>query len=75
MMNNAPTILLRHDGFLDGGTLELETDEGVFYVNRRLGSATREKVFASYPENDRMQPIPNEEVATAVMTLVKEHNL
>lgn len=35
---------------LDGGTVKVETNEGTFYIDRRIGTETKGNVYDDYPD-------------------------
>ena len=37
------------DVYRDGGTVKVETNEGTFYVDRRIGTETKANVYNDYP--------------------------
>jgi len=43
------------------GTIEIETDKGVFCFDDRLGSSTIGQLFLEYPKNDNSNLIKNPE--------------
>ena len=43
--------------YKDGGTVVIVTDEGDFYVDRRVGTTTENKVFDSYPDTGNEVPL------------------
>lgn len=46
--------IIRYDHFRDGGTLVIETDEGTFYVDHKIGdSPTKGKMVDAYPDGKR----------------------
>jgi len=44
--------ILEIDGYLDGGTIKLSTDVGVFHIDRRLCSTTIGSIYDGYPKDD-----------------------
>lgn len=57
------------DGFLDGGTMQVATDQGDFYVNGRLDSGNRADIYPCYPTDGEMFPNQSEIRTTLVMAL------
>lgn len=50
--------VIRYDHFRDGGTLVIETDEGTFYVDHRIGDhPTKGKMFDKYPLSDSHEQV------------------
>lgn len=41
------------DFYLDGGTAKVVTDDGTFYIDRRLGSKTPCSIWNLHPDEDR----------------------
>ena len=44
--------IIKIDGYKDGGTIEITTDEGSYCIDDRLFSKTKGSIFCGYPEND-----------------------
>lgn len=40
----------------DGGTIEIWTSKGKFYIDRRIGTETRNAIFEGYPGNPEAKP-------------------
>lgn len=38
--------------YLDGGTIEMETNIGTFCIDHRLGTTTPGRLFKGYPKDD-----------------------
>ena len=38
------------DMYLDGGTIKIDTTEGIFYIDRRIDTETKEVVYNDYPK-------------------------
>ena len=47
--------------YLDGGTIELETDKGIFCFDGRIGSNTKGRLYDGYPKSDNSNLIENSE--------------
>ena len=45
--------------FLDGGTLKITTDEGIFCFDHRLGTATEGRLYEGMPKDDNSNLIEN----------------
>ncbi|MCE2733646.1 MAG: hypothetical protein O9302_04415 [Cyclobacteriaceae bacterium] len=45
-------IIFKFDLYRDGGTIELETDQGVFCFDGRMGSTTSGRLYNGYPKPD-----------------------
>lgn len=44
--------ILDFEIYLDGGTIEITTDKGVFCIDHRLQTNTEGKWYTNYPEDD-----------------------
>ncbi len=44
-------VIARAISYKDGGTVELRTNRGTFYLDKRLGTKTAGKLFDRYPED------------------------
>lgn len=49
------------DIYRDGGTIEIETDKGIFCFDERIGSNTRGGLYDGYPKRDNSNLIENSE--------------
>ena len=47
--------------YRDGGTIELETDKGIFCFDERIGSNTKGRIYDGYPKSDNSNLIENSE--------------
>lgn len=47
--------------YKDGGTIELGTDKGNFFIDDRLFSVTKGKIYSEYPSDDNSNIIENQE--------------
>lgn len=52
--------LIRINGCLDGGTIILETDEGTFYIDRRIDTKTPDQLYDEYPDKSDAEIIRND---------------
>ena len=50
-----------YDMFLDGGTIKITTDEGIFCFDYRIMSTTKGRLYSGYPMNDISNLIENSE--------------
>lgn len=53
--------ILEYNEYLDGGSIELITDEGKFCYDFRLKTKTEGKLYKDYPEDDNSNLIENSE--------------
>ena len=49
--------VLRITTYLDGGTLQIETNEGVFCIDDRIRTATKGVVYNGYPRDDNSNQV------------------
>ena len=47
--------------FLDGGTIKITTDEGIFCFDERIGSNTKGRLYQGYPKDDNSNLIETSE--------------
>jgi len=47
--------------YLDGGTIELDTDKGIFCFDERIRSNTKGRLYEGYPKDDNSNLIENSE--------------
>ena len=47
--------------YLDGGTIELDTDRGIFCFDERIRSNTKGRLYDGYPKSDNSNLIENSE--------------
>ena len=45
--------------YRDGGTIELDTDKGIFCFDGRIGSNTKGRLYKGYPKDDNGNLIEN----------------
>ncbi len=45
--------------YRDGGTMELETDKGIFCFDKRIDSNTKGRLYKGYPKDDNSNLIEN----------------
>lgn len=53
--------IIKIDSYLDGGTIEITTDDGIYCIDNRLFSKTNGSVFCNYPEDDDSNIAPNQD--------------
>jgi hypothetical protein len=51
--------VLKFDVYRDGGTIEITTNEGVFCVDGRINTKTRDAFYFGYPNDDDSNVITN----------------
>lgn len=54
-------VIEKFQMYLDGGTVEVTTNKGIFCFDDRLGSNTKGKIFSGYPKEDNSNLIENSE--------------
>ena len=52
--------IIKTDIYKDGGTILLETDEGNYSIDYRIGSETKGKIYKDYPLDDDSNIITNQ---------------
>ena len=52
--------IINFDAYLDGGTVQIMTTDGSYFVDNRIGSATKGVLFSKYPSDDKTNIIPNQ---------------
>jgi len=52
--------IIKTDIYLDGGTILLETDEGNYSIDYRVGYETKGKIYKDYPLDDDSNIITNQ---------------
>lgn len=57
----------------DGGTIEVSTDFGVFFVDRRIGSQTEGTVYAAYPRDATVPPVTDSKVLRQVTMALAQY--
>ncbi len=58
----------------DGGTLSIQTDEGLFTVDNRIVTTTAGKVYNGYPKNDKSNIVEDKQVLLDLTEAVKEYS-
>ena len=51
----------KFEKYRDGGTIELETDKGIFCFDERIRSNTKGRLYEGYPKDDNSNLIENSE--------------
>jgi len=51
--------IIKYNVYLDGGTIEIETDNGVFCFDKRMRSNTKGRLYRGYPKKDNSNIIEN----------------
>jgi len=64
--------VLSFDTLRDGGTLSIQTDEGLFTVDNRIVTTTAGKVFNGHPKNDKSNLVEDEQVLLDLTEAIKE---
>ena len=66
--------VLKFNSYLDGGTKEVVTDEGVFCFDERIKTTTGGRLYKGYPKDDNSNIIENsEQLEKQIIELLKEH--
>jgi hypothetical protein len=55
--------ILAMDYYLDGGTIQILTDHGDFYIDYRLGTKTPGVLYSGYPTDSSIPVDPTELIA------------
>jgi hypothetical protein len=63
--------LIKINGYLDGGTIILETDEGTFYIDRRIGTKTPEQLYDKYPDKPDAEIIRNDIIKSKLVNALE----
>jgi len=61
---------IKIETFRDGGTQHIITDFGSYYIDGRAESKQRNKLYDSYPSDDK-HPLPKEKAKTIKKQLLK----
>lgn len=68
--------ILRIDSYIDGGTIEITTDEGVYCIDNRLFSNLKGKIFFNYPKDDNRNIVPNQnEIKAELINALAEYTV
>lgn len=66
--------IINLDIWLDGGTIAIQTDEGDFYLDRRLGTDTFDEFYSHYPDNiDAVKLEINEEIKEKLIVALQDY--
>lgn len=67
--------ILKIDGYKDGGTIEITTDNKVFCIDNRICSETKGIIFENYPRGNDSNIVPNqEEIKSEIKNALSEYN-
>lgn len=47
--------------YLDGGTFVIITTDGIYYIDRRIKTKTKNRIFTTYPNNNNFGLIENQD--------------
>ena len=61
--------IIEVNSYRDGGTVQIDTDEGVFCFDGRIGSSTKGRLYNGYPMRDNSNLI--EDYETLEIQLIK----
>jgi hypothetical protein len=64
-------IITSFDIIRDGGSVSIQTDEGLFVVDGRMATITPGKVFRNYPKKDGSNIVVDEQVLVNLDEAVK----
>lgn len=71
---NKKMEIKRFDTYLDGGTIEIETDRGTFCFDNRIGSTTNGRLYDGYPKRDNSNIIENSgELEAELLEILKSY--
>lgn len=64
------------ESYLDGGTIEIRTDKGNYFIDKRLNSITENKLYFGYPEQDNSNIIVKhlDKVEKELFEALEEYN-
>ena len=66
--------IIKYNVYLDGGTVEIETDKGVFCFDKRIGSNTKGRLYEGYPKSDNSNLIEtSEDLETELIESLKSY--
>ncbi len=54
--------ILKIDMYLDGGTLEITTDLGIYCIDNRIKSKTKGVLYCGYPKDNNSNIYDNQEL-------------
>ncbi|MDA3780865.1 MAG: hypothetical protein PF487_11705 [Bacteroidales bacterium] len=53
--------IIKINGYLDGGTIEIVTTNEIYYIDSRIGTKTRGSIFFGYPNDNNSNIASNQE--------------
>ena len=66
--------IIKYNVYLDGGTVEIKTDKGVFCFDGRIRSNTEGRLYQGYPKKDNSNIIENSiELEKKLIEALKSH--
>lgn len=66
--------IYKFNAYLDGGTIEIETDQGTFCFDGRIKSNTKGMLYRGYPEKDNSNLIQkSDNLEREIISALKEH--
>jgi hypothetical protein len=64
----------RLDYYKDGGTAVIETDQGNFYWDKKIGSSTNDHLFDAYPGDDDAKEVVKVSVIKEIVKGIREYS-
>lgn len=66
--------IIKFDQYLDGGTTEIITNNGIYCFDSRLGTKTKGKLYNGYPKKDNSNLInDSNEIEKEIIEALKEY--
>ena len=64
------------DSYKDGGTMKLDTTDGVYCIDDRIRTVTKGAIFKGYPENDNSNIIEDQDnIKSNILEALSEYGV
>lgn len=63
--------LIKKNHYRDGGTIGLETDQGLFCIDKRIGTITKNEIYKGYPEFDNSNLVTDFNLKYQILSLLQ----
>ncbi len=66
--------IINIDGYLDGGTLRITTETGIYYIDNRIRTLTTGKIYDGYPSTSTNILENQSEIREAIIEALDGYN-
>lgn len=67
--------IIKIDGYLDGGTIKVVTNDEIYCIDSRINTKTKGKIYLGYPEDNNNNIVSNQdELKSEIKIAIKNYN-